>query len=203
MSITESGREKFRRLGMGDLAAHTWLVRQRTQADSLERRIEMIEQSHRVRDRLISYAYHYDAGDVDGVMEHFTEDAVLVSTRGTYVGKSEVERNYRWVNTQRKITYHRVVNDVVRLDADLSQAWLTAYFMTMGLGLDDVRRSMMGNYFIRLEKHADSWYFADMKIGISYSGALSAGPMTTLAGAGMPEPTLAETSDDWARAGHS
>ena len=71
----------------------------------------------------------------------------------------------------------------------------------MGPGLDDVRRSMMGNYFIRLEQHADVWYFANMKIGISYSGALIVGPGTTLAAAEMPEPTLAETSDDWARGG--
>jgi ketosteroid isomerase-like protein len=163
--MTESGREKFRRLGMGELTAHTWIVKQTTISENIDQRIAAIEQSQSVRDRLISYAYHYDAGDVDGVMEHFTDDAVLVSTRGTYVGKSEVERNYRWVNTQRKITYHRVVNEIVHLDPGFEQAWITAYFMTMGLGLDDVRRSMMGNYFIRLERYTGRWYFADMKIG--------------------------------------
>jgi hypothetical protein len=46
---------------------------------------------------------------------------------------------------QRKITYHRVVNDIVHLDPGFEQAWFTAYFMTVGLGLDDVRRSMIGN----------------------------------------------------------
>jgi ketosteroid isomerase-like protein len=181
------------------MAAHCWIVRQRAPATTLEERLSVIEESQLVRDRLISYAYHYDAGDVDGVMEHFTDDAVLISTRGTYVGKAAVDRNYRWVNTQRKITYHRVVNEVIHLDPGFQQAWLTAYFMTMGLGLDNVRRSMMGNYFIRLEKHGNAWYFADMKIGISYSGALAVGPPTTLAAEGMPEPTLKETSDDWAQ----
>ncbi len=48
----------------------------------------------RIRDLLSEYCYRYDAGDVDGVVQLFTPDAVIGNATGTHRGREAIRQNY-------------------------------------------------------------------------------------------------------------
>src|SRR5438045_2905237 len=53
-------------------------------SDALRQQL-LVEESV-LRDELISYGYAMDSGDVDAVMEYFSDDVVITNPRGRYTG---------------------------------------------------------------------------------------------------------------------
>ena len=58
---------------------------------------QLIREEAAIRDDLVAYGYAYGALDLDGLMEHFADDVVLVNPSGTYRGSAIVRRNYEWL----------------------------------------------------------------------------------------------------------
>lgn len=190
-----SGRGLFNLVRRGQWTPFRWLARQQepdgTPAEQLLRLVE----ERAVAEVITKYAYYYDASDVDGVMTLFTDDAVVASARGIYVGKAAVDANYRWVNAQRKLSYHRVSNVMVRFSLGHQEAWLTAYFNAIGQNHDEFRRGNAGNYFARLVKPQGRWLLADFRMIVDLAVGFGSGPGAPTGGS-APAPTVAEGPAD-------
>ena len=77
---------------------------------SLEVRLRRLEDDIAIRNVLNRYTYCYDASDLDGVMQTFHPDCVLVNPRGTYVGADLVRRNYGHLISTRKFSFHHLTS---------------------------------------------------------------------------------------------
>lgn len=65
-------------------------------ADTPEKRRQLDEEEAIIRDDLVAYGYAYGACDLEGLLEHFTDDVVLITPSvGAFIGTDMVRRNYR------------------------------------------------------------------------------------------------------------
>ncbi len=189
--MAAAGRELFDEVRRGQWTPFLWLASQREAESTPGERVQRLVEECSVVAVLTRYAYYYDASNVDRVMSLFTEDAVVFSARGTYVGKAAIDANYRWVNAQRKLSYHRITNTMVRFSSGYCEAWMTAYFNAMGQNHDETRRANAGNYFARLVKTDDGWMIADFRMMVDLAVGFSAGPGAPVGGS-APQPSVLE-----------
>ena len=81
--------------------------------------VALLEAEQDVRDLLTRYAYAWDSRDIGGCVGLFAEDAVLITTRGTYEGRDAIRDNYEGMANGRgrgqgEGSVHRPVNVLVR-----------------------------------------------------------------------------------------
>lgn len=195
----EAGHDVFSRIAHGLWAPSRWLVGQPVERSTIEQRLQRMEDEQAVRDLLVQYAFSYDSADLDGVLELFAGDAVLVNARGTFAGRQAIDENYRWVNAQRQAGFHFITNTLVRVAPNGQEAWLTAYFQSWAVDLSGDRRALLGTYAMRLVKLAGQWKIGDCRITSDISTGQQTGPPPSLIAPGAPAPTNPETSEDWSR----
>jgi len=58
----------------------------------LEERLARLEYEQAVRDAHITYVSACDSGDIDGILALFAEDALLIDSRGSFVGKQLIRQ---------------------------------------------------------------------------------------------------------------
>src|SRR5207302_7547087 len=87
-----------------------------------------------VREFLARYTSAFDAGDLDAVTACFTENALLVTERGSFEGRDRIAAQYGVLIAGRTGGLHKVLNDVVRVSPETQDAWLIAYFHGLRLG---------------------------------------------------------------------
>ena len=189
--MANEGRDIFNKVRHGHWTPFLWLTQQQEPTGTPEEQLLRLVEERAVTEVLTEYAYYYDASDVDRVMTLFTDDAVVVSARGLYAGKSEVDANYRWVNAQRLRSYHRVTNVMVRFSPGSQEAWATAYFNAIGQNHDELRRGNAGNYFARLLKQDGRWLLADFRMIVDLAVGFGPGPGAPTGGS-APTPTVQE-----------
>ena len=99
---------------------------------SLEKRIKMLEDIENIKKLIFNYTYWLDYGEVDKVIECFTEDAAMdVRVRGEVKegegnfafecnGKEEIDSFYRLMVHKKDLfsASHLIVNPVVDIDGD-------------------------------------------------------------------------------------
>ncbi len=193
------GRAQYNQLARGNWTPFLWLASQeREPPASLEERVALLEAETDVRDFLTQYAYRWDARDVEGCVSMFSEDAVLITTRGTYEGRDAIRANYEGMAAGKQPgegegSLHRPVNVLVRIEPGLQQAWLAAYWHVVAQV-----RSLLGNYFMRLVKTDAGWHIADCRIAWDFYSQheLPTQPYPTLDDA-LGQPTSPETAFDW------
>lgn len=197
--MMDAGRSTFNSVAHGMWTAFRWLGNRTVQRGTLEQRLQRLEDEQAVRDLLVQYGFCYDSSDLDGLMALFAEDAVLVNSRGTFVGSKAIEENYRWINAQRQASFHFITNAQVRVGDGGREAWATAYFQSWAMDLSGDRRALLGSYVLRLVKAGDRWQIGDCRLTANLSTGQAPGPPASLMAPGAPRPTLPETSDDWIR----
>jgi len=89
--VSSGGLEALRRIA----ALPRWPA---GSSDAIRQRL--LAEEATLRDDLIAYGYAMDAGDVDAVMEYFTDDVVISNPRGRYQGKDIVRKNYVYLFAQ-------------------------------------------------------------------------------------------------------
>ena len=194
-----SGRDTYNQVGRGNWEPFLWLsAQERPRVTTLEQRVALLEAEQDVRDLLTRYAYAWDSRDIAGCVGLFAEDAVLITTRGTYEGRDAIRDNYEGMANGRgrgqgEGSVHRPVNVLVRVEGDLQQAWLTAYWHVAAQV-----RSLFGNYFMRLVNTAEGWRIADCRIAWDFYAKheLPTEPYPVIDNA-KGQPTSPATAFDW------
>lgn len=174
------------------------------QKGSVEQRLGRLENELAVRDVLNKYTYCYDSSDLDGVMSVFHDDCTLVNPRGTYVGAEAIRRNYRYLISCRKFSFHHVSNAVVRLSDEAREAGFTGYFNCVIAFRSGALTGGSGTYAVRLTKVGDEWKIIECRITLNtrhnmtptFSGEIAPSSSPD-APPPPPQPTASESSRDW------
>jgi uncharacterized protein (TIGR02246 family) len=119
--------------------------------------LDQLREELALRDLIGRYAYTWDQGDLDGLMEFFTEDCVITNPRGTVVGSTAIRANYAEMLRDTPRRQHLFCNVVVRLSDDLREGWLTAYHYAVLEPKQDPSRTVSGLVADNVVKQADEW----------------------------------------------
>lgn len=162
--------------------------------ESLDKRVQRIEEEGAIRDLLVKYCYSYDSNDIDGVMSTFSKDCVLVNPRATFVGAEAIRCNYEHLLTTRRYSMHHVTNVTVRLNEQMNEAAVTSYWSDKHVGKSGSIDGSDGSYSDRVKKIGDEWRIAERRItaNIFYVMTPYPDPWPPL-----PEPTRKEGTRDW------
>lgn len=167
--------------------------RPRSTGATPEQQLALLHEEAEVVDLFRRYHYLYDAGDIDGVMELFTDDCVVVNPRGTYVGAAAVRDNYEYLTRRRRFVIHVGTNTLVRFEQGMREAWLGAFYYATTILPDDTVYAVGGTYADRLRKDDGSWKVFEQRITFNYRADLQRSDPA------MPPPptaTSARTSGD-------
>ena len=167
-----------------------------TRPTSLEDRITRLEDEQAVRDLHSKYTYFYDEGSVDGVMQVFDKDCLVVNPRGTYVGHSAIRENYEYLISTRRYSFHTTSNVVVRISAKGDDAVMTSFLIGTNLHRPASAGAMLGTYVDRIRKTEGRWVFVERRITSNFRYWLSSYPTLDLP-APAPKPTREENTRGW------
>jgi hypothetical protein len=145
-------------------------------SDAVRQRL-LVEESV-LRDELISYGYAMDAGDVDAVMEYFSEDVVITNPRGRYNGSDVVRKNYHYLFDQWSAMRHVWVNITVRFPLREDEAYRVSYIY--GLLSSPARAfGAVSTDAQRLRKIGGRWKIVERAItdDLSHSISVYGGPL--------------------------
>lgn len=162
--------------------------------DSPEHRALVLHEEAEVLDLFRRYHYHYDAGNINAVMDLFTEDCAVINPRGTYVGAEAIRSNYDYLTGGRYFIQHFGTNHLVRFEENMQEAWLGAFYQSVVIVRKGKAFNVGGTYLDRLRKDADGkWRIFEQRITANFKTpveALVTGP------GNPPTPTETRTSSD-------
>ena len=124
----------------------------------------LTDEENEVHDLFRRYHYMYDAGDVEGVMELFTDDCVVVNPRGTYVGITVIRQNYEYLVGRRRFVLHYGTNPLVRFEPGLQEAWLGAFYLAVTTMDAGNIYATGGAYMNRLHNREGQWKIFEQRI---------------------------------------
>lgn len=159
-------------------------------------RLTRIEDEAAIRDLHSKYCYFYDSGDVDGVMEVFHEDCVLVNPRGTYIGTKAIRENYKYLISTRRFGFHNTTNVVIRFTDKGDEAAMTSYLLGTNLLHSGNEVATLGTYVDRAKKFKDGWKIIERRITSNFRYYLPAFP-TLNPPPPPPKPTIEDNTRNW------
>jgi uncharacterized protein (TIGR02246 family) len=133
-------------------------------SESLESRLQRLEDRQAINQLFIDYGEHLDAGDFDAYAELFAEDGeVLLGPMGRAKGRAEIKELMTATLADRVgSTFHIVSSPRVELDGD--QATATVMWSVAAMGDDGLARvTMVGHHIDRLVRVDGRWYFQRRK----------------------------------------
>jgi ketosteroid isomerase-like protein len=151
------------------LGSHTLIVkaaRAPRDGGSVEQRLARLEAERDVRAVLNQYAYCYDEGDIDGLMEIYSEDCRLISDKGTFVGTEAIRATYSLNIGQREYGYHHVNDVQVVLDDDATSAWASGFLYNLAVR-GGAATGTMANCLFHLAVRDGRWQVIESRIVVS------------------------------------
>jgi ketosteroid isomerase-like protein len=159
-----------------------------------EGRALVLHEEAEVIDLFRRYHFHYDAGNVDAVMELFTDDCVVVNPRGTYIGPAAIRSNYEFLTGRRFFIQHFGTNHLVRFEEGMQEAWLGAFYYSIVIYGTGKAFAVGGTYLDRLRKESDGqWRIFEQRITGNYRTPV---PPAELRKGNPPTPTSTRSSED-------
>jgi ketosteroid isomerase-like protein len=163
-----------------------------------EQRLAIVDAEAEILDEFRRYHMYYNAGEIDSVVGLFTEDCVIVNSRGTYTGRVAIRENFDVLKDMKAdlgsamaLTYG--TNHFVRVVSP-TEAWQTAYFISVNLIGGDAS-SAFGTYVNHFRKE-DRWRVAEQRLTvhgrIAQALAEATPGLRQLEGAGQPSTALLE-----------
>ena len=145
-------------------------------SDALRQQL-LVEESV-LRDELISYGYAMDSGDVDAVMEYFSDDVVITNPRGRYTGIDIVRKNYRYLFDQWTAMRHLWANITVRFPLREDEAYRVSYIYGL-LSSPNKAFGAVSTDAHRLRKIGGRWKIVERAItdDLSHSISVFGGPL--------------------------
>lgn len=143
--------------------------------DSIEARLQRLEDLQAITQLFIDYGEHLDAGDFHAYAQLFAEDGeVLLGPMGSAVGRAEIEALMTSVLSDRVgTTFHIVSSPRIELGGDTATAtvmWSVATAADDGLA----RISMVGHHVDDLIRTPDGWRFRRRRGLVNLPGRLPA-----------------------------
>ena len=133
-------------------------------SDSIESRLQRLEDLQAIDQLFIDYGEHLDSGDFDAYAELFAEDGeVLLGPMGRATGRAEIKRFMAGMLADKVgSTYHIISSPRVVLDGDRATA--TVMWTVASLGGDGLARvTMLGHHIDQLVKVDGRWCFQRRK----------------------------------------
>jgi uncharacterized protein (TIGR02246 family) len=132
-------------------------------ADSLEARLQRLEDVEEIRELLVEYARCLDAGDYAGYADLFTEDGVLAAQLGEAKGREAIrelleDRLRGGGDRALRTAFHVIGQPVIRVDGDRASSRVLWFFVTY----DDGNYPMilqLGHYEDVLAREDGRWRF--------------------------------------------
>lgn len=111
----------------------------------------------------------YDAHDLDGVLECFTDDVVQVNGRGTFVGKDALRRSYEYLISGQRMIFHYGIGVFVTVDdEDPDAGLLTARYFGYMTPVDSEPNFHVGTYVNWMRRMDGRWLIAEQRITFNY-----------------------------------
>jgi uncharacterized protein (TIGR02246 family) len=151
------------------LGSHTLFVkaaRAPRTGDSVEQRLARLEAERDVRALVNQYAYCYDEGDIDGLMEIYSDDCRLISDKGTFVGTEAIRATYTLNIGQREYGYHHVNDVQVLLDDDATTAWVSGFLYNLAVR-EGAATGTMANCLFHVAVRDGRWQVIESRILVS------------------------------------
>jgi len=125
-----------------------------------EMRAQLVEEEEALRDDLAAYAYHMGTNDIDKVVQHFSDDAVLTSHMGSLSGMYLIRKNYEHILRNNPSPRHLWGNVLIRFIDSLEEAYRTSFIHemwgefnpTFGVGTDLHRMKKIGGRWKIVER---------------------------------------------------
>lgn len=129
-------------------------------SESIEARLQRLEDLHEITQLFIDYGEHLDAGNFDAYAALFAADGeVLLGPMGRATGRAEIARFMTEMLADRVgSTFHVISSPRITLDGDTATAtvmWSVATLADDGLA----RVSMVGHHHDDLVRTLDGWRF--------------------------------------------
>jgi ketosteroid isomerase-like protein len=154
---------------------------------SLELRMQRIEDETCLRQIMVKYAYSYDSNNVDALMTIFSDDAVLINPRATFIGSAMIKRNYDHLITTRRYSFHHITNLMTRFSDDGTEALGTMYWTDKHVGTSGSIDGSDGTYVSKFRKTHGQWLIVELRITANIFYVMTPYP--------DPWPTLPEPSN--------
>jgi ketosteroid isomerase-like protein len=151
------------------LGFHVALVkgqRSRTRAGSVEERLTKLEADRDIRTVINQYAYCYDEGDLDGLMNIYSDDCRLINNKGTFVGHAAIRDNYAQNIDERTMGFHHVTDIQIVLDTSATSAWASGFLYNVAVR-DGAPTGTMASCLFHLAVRNDIWQVTESRIVIS------------------------------------
>jgi ketosteroid isomerase-like protein len=173
--------------------SHIAFARQRTRTKSLEDRLAVLELESAARNLLNQYAYCYDGGDLDRLMDIYADDCVVVNKHGTFAGVAAIRANYERAINDCDISFHGLSNVEVSPSEDRASAWVVGYLYNLAVRKNEPTGTMASFVFHIARQAAGGWKVTESRIVISNQHSFA--PRVTPSGI-SPPPTNPSTADD-------
>jgi uncharacterized protein (TIGR02246 family) len=145
-------------------------------SDSIESRLQRLEDLQAINQLFIDYGEHLDAGDFDAYAELFAEDGeVLLGPMGRATGREQIKSLMTGMLADTVgSTYHIISSPRVALDGDRATA--TVMWSVASMGGDGLARvTMVGHHIDQLVKVDARWYFQRRKGVVNLPATMPAG----------------------------
>lgn len=149
------------------LSLHVALARRRgPQGKDLEARVARLEAINDVQRVLHQYAYSYDAGDIDAMMEIYSDDCVLINGSGTYIGVDAIRSNYLEAISARETAFHHLADVEIATSDDIEEVWATGYLHNLAVR-DGSPGGTMATCVFHLRRFDNAWRVVECRIVVS------------------------------------
>ncbi|WP_100809717.1 MULTISPECIES: nuclear transport factor 2 family protein [unclassified Microbacterium] len=137
-------------------AAGEVLAQARRRPTALAARVERIESREAIRLVLDSYAYFYDAGDIDAVARLFAPNGVLNNLLGESNGRAAIAASIGSLVAALGERRHLVLSTQIAFETN-DRATAISYLYSVAQTTDGVMYGTTGTYLDRLERIDGEW----------------------------------------------
>lgn len=156
---------------------------------SIEERIALLEDIKDIEDAFRLYHIFYGGRDIEATLELFTDDAIQINGRGTFIGKESLRASYEYLMANQRFIIHHGTNVLVTLDPDdRDAATLTARHINFWMGKSGDPGIVGGTYLNRMRRVGGRWLIAEQRLTFNYRTTAELVPRRV--GAEAPTPDL-------------
>jgi uncharacterized protein (TIGR02246 family) len=119
-------------------------------------RQRLVQEELALRDDLVAYAYALDAGDLEALLDHFSDDVVITNPRGRYEGIETVRKNYVFLMQNWPRRRDVWGNVAIRFLGSADEAYRTSYIQEV-LATPSKETSAVTSDIHRLRKMDGRW----------------------------------------------
>lgn len=167
----------------------------------LEDRIARLEDVREIEDAFRLYHIFYGGKDIEATLDLFTDDAIQINGRGTFVGKESLRASYEFLMENQRFIIHHGTNVLVTLDPeDRDAATLTARHINFWMGRTGTPGLVGGTYLNRMRRVDGRWLIAEQRLTFNYRTSTELLPRALPSTAPTPDLPLNQRDliEEWA-----